>query len=142
MGLKIGLFFTCIAGLLTVSYGSELNRDALKFKFNKFHRMRSTGITMTSLGVTHLILGAVLISTAKDRKEEISGTGSSVTHYDPKRPLGVISATVGFPLTVVGIILIGVGNDRVLRYQRLLNSTSLRLDIGPGQNDVAFYFSF
>ena len=138
-GMKILAFTALMLIQSACARPSEYTREELERKQAGFRKMRTSGIVMGVGGGGMVVLGAVLMGTAKYETREVNGQEKRVT-FDPQWPVGFISMVAGVPVCIAGIVLGSVGSRKVEQYQNLLGSLSLEVD--PLQRKLSVAYSF
>jgi hypothetical protein len=131
-----------IAFLNVNARAGEYTKEALEAKLHSFTKLRNAGFSMAAGGGALLILGIVLVSTAKfETKQDFNGNDQRITN-DPQWPVGFLSIVASVPLAITGFVLGGVGNTKVQAYRARLGEVSLDLDLNPARKGMGLAYHF
>lgn len=140
--LKKIIFSITLFSLLTLSsFGQIDNRQLYEQKVQSFTKMKRTGLSLTISGVASTIIGIVMVSNA-EWETQSSAYGSSTTSNDPNAIVGSLLIGAGVGLTVPGIILGTIGNNKSKEYNEKLRRLDVGINYKPNNKGLSFSYRF
>lgn len=140
--LKQVIFSIILFSILTLnSFGQIDNRQLYEQKVQSFTKMKRTGLSLTVAGVASTIIGSVMVSNA-EWESQSSSTGTSVTSNDPNAIVGSLLIGAGIGITVPGIILGTIGNNKSKEYNEKLQRLDVGINYKPNNKGLAISYRF
>lgn len=139
--ISISILALCSQAVSASDYDGEYDRDYLVARKSKFTGMRNVGFTMGIIGSAMLVGGIVLAANGEwETVQTPSGTQSQAK--DGSAGGGLALIIIGVPLGVGGFILGGIGSKKVNYYERLLQNTSVGMELGENRKGLRLSYSF
>jgi hypothetical protein len=139
--ISVFLIAICFQAVSAREYDREYDRDYLVARKSKFTGMRNAGFTMGIIGSAMLVGGIVLASNGEyETVETPNGTQSQAK--DGSAAGGLLLIIAGVPLGVTGFILGGIGSKKVNQYERMLQNTSVGMELGENRKGLRLSYSF
>jgi len=133
-----------IALLLIISSNihAQLNRDKLFFaeKIEKYRRMKSTGQVLTFTGGALMVIG--IATAANASTTTVSNGYSTQTYSDGRLEQAALEILLGIPALGAGIPLWTVGAHSQHKYERKLQTVTLRPYTTPQYQGFSFCYRF
>lgn len=140
--LKQVIFSVILFATLSVnSFGQIDNKQLYEQKVHSFTKMKRTGVSLTVAGVASTILGIVMVSNA-EWETQSSSYGSSTTSNDPNAIVGSLLIGAGVGLTVPGVILGVIGNNKSKEYNEKLQRLNVGINYKPNNKGLVFSYRF
>lgn len=135
--------YICIALLLLCSFKgmSQIISDEKALyvqKYEKFKRMRNTGIPMMIVGGVMSVVGISQMASA----EYTTDMYGNKTSDDPAAVRGAMLFLIGAPVCGTGTVLTIIGSSRMKKYNQKLEGLSLNLKTAPMQAGLALTYKF
>jgi hypothetical protein len=132
----IFFLFVCIHSFAQASFDKALYQE----KFEKYHRMKKTGTTLTLLGTALSVVGIVTI--ANTSTTTTYTYGSPKTTVDGNPGLGIAAYLGGSICVGIGVPLWIVGGINKGKYERKLQSLNVGANITPQGGGLTFRYRF
>lgn len=116
-------------------------RNDLKGKVATYTKMKKTGFTLAGVGGGMLLLGIILVASA-DWETESTPTGVQKTTHDPGGIIGILLIAPGAPMSLIGLILGGIGSSKVTEYEGRLRNFSISVDFSMKTKGLRLSYDF
>ena len=132
--------------LVTILFSSTVNageysKEELEARLEKFRNMKRNGYVMAGVGVGFMVVGLIMMQSA-DWEKETDGMNTNYNTSDSEGGVGILLFAPGIPITVVGLILGGIGSSKTKRYEELLNNVSVSGKVSKDQVKVGISLAF
>jgi hypothetical protein len=138
-------FITTINNNQTNNYTQEVNsidkRDLYMEKIESYSNMRNTGTGLTVFGVVGEIGGIYLYRSGLNGIEN-GGSIHDLTKNTNNALLGICLMTGGSAMLITGLVLNGVGGNKMREYQNKLNKLNIGGYIAPNQKGFSLSYQF
>lgn len=121
-----------INGARPAPSGGYYTEEQAKAQVIRFTRVKEKGKRRSIIGSALTTTGIILCATA-DWEKETTPTGSGKSTNDPGGVIGTLMLLPGIPITITGLIQLGVGTSKIEEYSRLFETTAVSMNIGKDQ---------
>ncbi len=116
-------------------------RRDLKARISTYKKMQKAGGKLGAVGGGMLLLGIILTASTDWEKETIQGQKMATTK-ERKGVVGVVLIVSGGPMSLVALILGGVGSGKVEEYKKQLKDITINFEFSPQKNGVKLCYDF
>lgn len=116
-------------------------KSDLKEKIATYTKMKRNGFKLAGTGGILILLGIILVSRA-DWETKSTSTGIQSNTKDPYGAFGISLIVPGASMSLVGLILGGIGTSKVTEYRKRLKDFSIGFDFSKGKKGLKLCYDF
>lgn len=125
----------------TPSSGGYYTRQEAQSRLAHFLSVKRSGIRRSLIGLSLTTVGIILMSSA-DWETTSTSTSVQKSTHDPQGVVGMVMLFPGIPISILGLVQLGIGSTKANEYQNLFKDTQVNLTIQKESIGLAFNHRF
>ncbi len=109
--------------------GGYYTKSQAEAKVRRYTKMKKNGTRRSIIGGALTVTGIILCASA-DWETESSGDNVGKTTNDPGGVVGTLMLFPGIPITLTGLIQLGISSTKIQEYSNLFDDTKVSMIIG------------